>query len=188
MRPIIPLSNPLFHPLGEGHNNAEITPRGVGEGGGGERSPHKGTGHCNTGSFTRGKQDVTTDLVPLGSRVNKCPDAAGPCKKTPTLQYCEQTASGPQRDRGERQKIKSFCGNGLSASNGGLQSATVGLSKGLLELLGGKHLTSQIEIYKFGRSVMPELCPRGCETGGCLQRRHLPCLAPERPKTAWRLV
>lgn len=63
--------------------------------------------------------------MPLGSRVNKRPDEPLPCTTPPhTLQYCEQTASGPHGNWREMLKIKSFCGHGdkLSASNLAVQS------------------------------------------------------------------
>lgn len=72
----------------------------------GEGRLHKGTRHCNTGPFTLEKQDVTKGLVPLGSRVNKCPDEPRPWEKTPTLQCCEQAASGTQGlERNAEKKI-----------------------------------------------------------------------------------
>ena len=86
--PVIPLINPVLYPLVESHKNTEITAWGWGRAQEGQQREErllKGTEHFNTGSFTLRRRDAMKSLVPLGSRVNKCPDELWPCKKTPTL-------------------------------------------------------------------------------------------------------
>lgn len=80
---------------------------------------HKGTGHCNTRSFTVEKQDVTKGVCGVIQFQSKQMPRRARALQTPTLQYWEQTASDTRRDCREMSKRKQFCGNGdrLSESN-----------------------------------------------------------------------
>lgn len=89
--------------MSQKHKNTEITKRRK-EARLGEGRWHKGTEHSNSGSFTMKEQDVTGGLVPLGSRVNKCPHEPQACKKVPIcmMQSRELQALTAGGEKGKR--------------------------------------------------------------------------------------